>query len=155
MPFLIDGHNLIPKLPGIQLTEIDDEQKLIELLQNFCRITRKQVEVFFDNAPPGVPRARNFGLVIAHFTPSGQTADEAISRKLARLGRSARNWTVVSSDHAVQASARARRASVLPSDQFAALMVKTMERGGKDAGKPEDPQISEDELDDWLDIFKP
>ena len=102
MPFLIDGHNLIPKIPGLNLQALDDEEQLIKLLQEYCRRQRKQVEVFFDNAPPGGVRARNFGLVIARFVRQGSTADQAIRERLTRLGRLARNWTVVSSDLAVQ-----------------------------------------------------
>ncbi len=64
--------------------------RLMEMLQEYCRLTRKQVEVFFDNAPPGQPRARNFGSVIARFVRSEQTADQAIREKLYRLGGEAR-----------------------------------------------------------------
>ena len=59
MPLIIDGHNLIPKIPGLSLQAIDDETQLVELLGEYCRLSRRQVEVFFDNAPPGVPRARS------------------------------------------------------------------------------------------------
>ena len=31
MPYLIDGHNLIPKM-GLKLADLDDEMQLIELL---------------------------------------------------------------------------------------------------------------------------
>ncbi len=110
MPFLIDGHNLIPKIPGLNLQALDDEEQLIKLLQEYCRRQRKQVEVFFDNAPPGGVRARNFGLVIARFVRQGTTADQAIRERLTRLGRLARNWTVVSSDLTVQSWARAAQA---------------------------------------------
>jgi hypothetical protein len=44
MPYLIDGHNLIPKIPGMNLGDVDDETQLIEMLQEFCRRRRKQVK---------------------------------------------------------------------------------------------------------------
>ncbi len=121
MPYLIDGHNLIPKVPGLSLQEMDDEQHLLEMLQEFCRRQRKQVEVFFDNAPPGGVRARNLGSVTARFVRQGTTADDAIRKRLANLGRAARNWTVVSSDQAVQAEARAVQAQPMPSESFARI----------------------------------
>ena len=37
MPYLIDGHNLIPKVRGLSLQSMDDEMELVELLQEFCR----------------------------------------------------------------------------------------------------------------------
>ena len=67
MPYLIDGHNLIPKVPGLSLKAIDDEMQLVEKLQEFCRRRGKQVEVFFDKAPPGGRRVRVFGPVTARF----------------------------------------------------------------------------------------
>src|SRR4030067_2531765 len=116
MPYLVDGHNLIPKLPGLDLGVVDDEIQLVELLQEFCRRRRKQVEVYFDNAPPGQPRARTYGTVLARFARAGQSADELIHARLQRLGRSARNWTGVSSDHPVQAAARAARGQTISSE---------------------------------------
>ena len=44
MPYLIDGHNLIPKL-GLRLDSMDDEMELIAILQEFCRVERRQVDV--------------------------------------------------------------------------------------------------------------
>src|SRR5512141_2224967 len=118
MPYIIDGHNLIPKIPGLALDAVDDEAQLIVLLQDYCRLARKEAEVFFDNAPAGQPRARNFGLVIARFVRQGTTADQAIRRRLGRLEREARNWTVVSSDLEVQAAARSARAHFISSEAF-------------------------------------
>lgn len=153
MPYIIDGHNLIPKIPGISLDEIDDENQLIELLQEFCRRERKRVEVYFDNAPPGGARARSFGSVSARFVRQGRTADDAISEKLDRLGGSARNYTVVSSDHAVQAAGRAKRARVLSSEEFAVYLTSVHFNKGQEQGEGAEANLSPHELDEWLQIF--
>jgi len=153
MPYIIDGHNLIPKVPGLRLEAIDDEIQLIEMLQEFCRLRGKQVEVFFDNAPPGGSRARNFGRVIARFVRQGTTADDAIRARLGRLGRAARNWTVVSSDHAVQASARAVQAHYISAEAFAEMLVQTLDESQTDLGEDEDARLDPEELDDWLHLF--
>ncbi|MBL0344247.1 hypothetical protein [Candidatus Villigracilis affinis] len=50
MPYLIDGHNLIPKV-GLRLDSPNDELELARLLQDFARIKRQPVEVYFDGAP--------------------------------------------------------------------------------------------------------
>ncbi len=154
MPYLIDGHNLIPKVPGLSLETLDDEMQLVELLLDFCRRRRKQVEVFFDKAPVGYPRSRNFGAVIARFVREGQTADEAIRSRLTRLGRQARNWTVVSSDQAVQSAARAARAHFISAEAFSQELFLTIQDTASDPGKQTDPLLSEDEVDTWLDIFE-
>ena len=153
MPYIIDGHNLIPKIPGISLDEIDDENQLIELLQEFCRRERKRVEVYFDNAPPGGARARSFGSVTARFVRQGRTADDAISAKLDRLGGSARNYTVVSSDLAVQAAGRAKRARVLSSEEFAVYLTSVHFDKGQEQGEGAEANLSPQELKEWLKIF--
>ncbi len=151
MPYLIDGHNLIPKIPGLTLEQIDDEMRLIEMLQEFCRISRKQAEVFFDRAPVGQAGARVYGMVVARFIREGVTADQAIRKKLNRLAGEARNWTVVSSDQEVQAAARASRAHLLSSEDFARQLLSTLAPQGS---LPEEkPDIAPEEVDEWLKLF--
>ena len=78
MHYIIDGHNLIPKIPGLKLSDPEDEKKLIDLLIPFLRLTRSRARVFFDRATDGQSGERNFGLLKAVFVPAGQSADSAI-----------------------------------------------------------------------------
>ncbi len=149
MPYLIDGHNLIPKL-GLRLDSPDDELELVAILQEFARLSRHAVEVYFDGAPAGQSGLRKFGLVSAHFVPLGRTADSAIKTRLHKMGRTARNWTVVSSDHEVQNAAHAVGANIVPSDKFSGLLKK--------AHLPSTPSkregnLSPEELEEWLKLF--
>jgi len=154
MAYIIDGHNLIPKIPGLSLDAADDEEQLILLLQEFCRRTQKKVEVYFDNAPPGQSRARNYGIVTARFIREGSTADDAIRSRLARMGRSARNWTVVSSDHEVQASALSARARSITSEEFAAQLLQSLSNLTSDSNKDRENPLSPDEVEDWIELFR-
>ena len=150
MPYLIDGHNLIPKL-GLRLDSVDDELELIAILQEFCRGERKQVEVFFDGAPASQAGTRKLGAVTAHFVQLGRTADDAIRKRLKILRKSAKNWTVVSSDRQVQAEARAVGAEVLSSDSFAGMLKQARDS----APKPNNDQpLSPKEIEDWLKLFE-
>jgi predicted RNA-binding protein with PIN domain len=150
MPYLIDGHNLIPKL-GLRLDSVDDEMELIAIIQEFSRLERRQVEVFFDGAPTNQAGTRKYGTVTAHFVRQGDTADNAIRRRLKKLGRSARNWTVVSSDRQVQAEARAMHAEVVSSDSFAGMLKHARDS----APKPhQERKLSPQEVDDWLKLFE-
>jgi len=150
MPYLIDGHNLIPKL-GLRLDSMDDEMELAAILQEYCRLERKQVEVYFDGAPTPHAGTRKLGTVTAHFVPLGTTADDAIRRRLRRMGKSAKNWIVVSSDRQVQAEARVVKAEVISSDAFA----KQLKQARASAPKPaDDRKLSQQEVDDWLKLFK-
>jgi len=150
MPYLVDGHNLIPKV-GLRLDSFDDEMELVAILQEFARLHRRQVEVYFDGAPAGQAGTRSLGTVKAHFVRAGTTADTAIARRLKRMGRSAKNWTVVSSDREVKTAARSAHAAALSSEEFAQMLYQTP-RG--ETNKPAaDRKVSPGEVDEWLKIF--
>jgi len=150
MPYLIDGHNLIPKL-GLRLDSMDDEMELVTILQEFCRLERKKVEVYFDGSPAPHAGTRKLGTVTAHFVPLGTTADDAIRRRLKKMGKSARNWSVVSSDRRVQAETRDVKAEVVSSEDFAKILKQARDSAPKPAS---DRPLSKQEVDDWLKVFK-
>ncbi|MCE7860303.1 MAG: hypothetical protein DYG86_11015 [Chloroflexi bacterium CFX2] len=151
MPYLIDGHNLIPKL-GLRLDEPDDELELVRLLQDFARITRHPVEVYFDGAPAGQAGMRKIGMIKAHFVRLGQTADTAIRKRLESMGKSARNWSVVSSDREVQAIVKANKAVTIRSEEFVDRLRASLSAGQKSS--QEETQLSKQEVEEWLRIFK-
>jgi uncharacterized protein len=149
MPYLIDGHNLIPKI-GLRLDSPDDEMQLIVIIREFARLSRHEVQVYFDGAPAGQARSKRFGAVTAHFVSLGSSADAAIKAHIRRLGRAARNWTVITSDRVIQAEARAAHASVIPSDEFAWQLNRLRHAAEQPAGEPE---ISAEEITEWLKLF--
>jgi predicted RNA-binding protein with PIN domain len=152
MPFLIDGHNLIPKI-GLHLNSFEDEMELLTRLNEFCRLSRKTgLEVYFDGAPAAQAGLRIVGQVKAHFIRAGLSADDAIRDRLRALGKSAKNWSVVSSDRQVQANARAAHAEVISSEEFAALVNSTLRAGPPASDKK--PAMSEKELTEWLALFE-
>jgi hypothetical protein len=150
--YLIDGHNLIPYIPGIALSDPDDEMKLIQQLQGYCQKRRKSLTVYFDRAPVGQAGVRKFGSVQAVFVREGVTADKAIMDRLAELGKRARNVVVVSSDRQVRQAARAVHAKVISSQAFAAEMRAVFE------DEPElDPRnrlLSQEEVAEWEAFFR-
>ena len=154
MPYLIDGHNLIPKIPGLDLKAMDDETQLIEILQEFCRHRRKQAEIYFDNSPAGQPHSQKYGFVLARFIRQGQVADNAIRDRLERLGKAARNWTVVSSDLAVQAAARNAHAHYISSEAFSKEIMETLQDNQVDTDQKLDASLSAEEVKDWMEFFR-
>ena len=151
MPYMIDGHNLIPKVRGLSLQNPDDELELIKRLQTFCRVRRQAVEVYFDKAATGRSGTTNFGMVKAHFVPQNSNADTAIRQALKRLARKARNWQVVSSDRQVQAEARSAHAAVITAEEFAAQLEEALVQAVK--SPPGGQGLSSDEVDAWLELF--
>jgi len=148
---MVDGHNLIPKL-GLRLESFDDELDLVTRLQEFCRLRRSRAEVYFDGAPPGYSGLRLMGVVSAYFVQQGSSADAAIEVRLERLGRSAKNWIVVSSDHRVQRAAQAVHARVLSSEEFVRLISAAQAQQSMQLKK--DGQLSPEEVEEWLRTFK-
>jgi hypothetical protein len=152
MQLIIDGHNLIPQMPGINLSDPDDEMRLIEQLQVYCRERRANVDVFFDGAPAGMAPVRMFGKVRAHFVRAGTTADAAIIAYLNKLGKQAKNVVVVSSDREVKTAARSLHAQVMSSVAFAQAWKRMrMEESQTDL---DDEDLSDAEIRYWEEIFK-
>lgn len=149
MPFIIDGHNLISKTPGISLKQLDDEEKLIRRVQAFCGSAQKQAEIYFDRAAPGHAGKRKYGRVTAVFVHEGTTADEAIRRRLLQLKRQARNWTVISSDRQVQSEARSTGAGVISAEAFSEMMEN---QRAEDTISGKTP-IGDEDIADWLAAF--
>ncbi len=154
MIYLIDGHNLIPNIPGLSLRDLDDEMRLVEMLRVFAGARRSQVEVFFDGAPPGHGGARNFGTVKAHFVRAGRTADDAILAALRSLGARAGEARVISSDRRVQAEARALRAGLVDSASFARELLQLQISARPSSPDPRELPPPADEVDEWLKLFK-
>jgi predicted RNA-binding protein with PIN domain len=148
---MVDGHNLIPKL-GLRLDSIDDELDLLGKLQEFCRLRRAQVEVYFDGAPLGQASTRKAGLVTAHFIRKGSSADAAIEARLTHLKKTAKNWTVVSSDGRIQRAAKAAQARAMSADEFAREMSAAQTRGKT---KPDNETwLNPEQVEEWLTLFK-
>ena len=151
MPYLIDGHNLIPKF-GLRLDSVDDEMELVTILQEFARLKRQQVEVYFDGAPVGSAGTRKLGTVRAHFIRLGQTADSAIRARLNHMGKAAKNWTVVSSDREVQSAARVTQAQFISSEEFVKLTRNAIQSTPKTGAA--EKKLSDKEVDEWLKLFR-
>lgn len=152
MNLIIDGHNLIPHIPGMNLWDIDDEQKLIKWLQDFARIKPANIEVFFDKAPAGNAGTTSKGRVKCIFVASSSTADKAIDFRLQKLGPQAKNYTVISADRAVQQSARLVHAKIMGSAEFVEFATIVIQASTQAPGR--DPLLTADEVDDWIELFK-
>lgn len=150
MPILIDGHNLIGRLPAISLQDPDDEEKLARLLSSYRARTGKAITVVFD--PGGafaLPRSRRLGGVEIVFAPHGSSADRVIARRVQR-SRNPGEWLVVTSDRELSETVGRQGARVQSAEAFASVMMGS-------AGAPPDwreTPPSPDEVDSWLALFE-
>lgn len=152
MDHIIDGHNLISKLPGLSLSMPDDEERLLRLLERYCAVGGHRVEVYFDGAPAGQADTRKHGRVRAYFVSHRSSADVAIRKRMVLLAKSARNWLLVTSDRAVQAAGREAHARVLSSEEFARDMLASLQPDHS-LEPPADEPLSEAEVQQWEKIF--
>ena len=148
MPYLIDGHNLIPNIPGLRLDQLDDEQSLFTLLDEYFKRVRKKAIVYFDQASLSSHSNFHTAYLHAHFIRPPSSADKAILLRLKELGGDARNHTIVTSDHWIADNARAVGASVISSDDFARKLRSTPSKPEKKA------KNSDEDIDYWLDAFQ-
>ena len=151
MPIIIDGHNLIPNIPGINLRDLDDEQKLIDLLQEYARVSQDTLEVYFDRAPLGQAKTKQKGRVKVIFVTEKTIADERIIKRIRTLGKEASNWVVVTSDRRIQADAKESRAKSMSSEEFAQKLAKTLDE--ERTRRSSDQTMSDSELESWMKLF--
>lgn len=157
---LVDGHNLIGKLPNISLSDPDDEAKLVRVLENYHAMhAHEDILVVFDPARDGGgwrgSQARG-GAVSVRFAPRGVSADDVLAR-VVRDARSPRSITVISSDNAVRRAVRVHGAKVLRAEEFIVQLQADMRLGhpSRPAPKPEIPEKPVDaDLAYWSSIFK-
>lgn len=147
MPYLVDGHNLIGRYPGLSLRDPEDEQKLLVLLQQFGNRTRRRMVIFFDRGVP-LNTSLSRGVIEARFVRPPRQADEALLHYLRQI-RDPANWTVVTSDREVAQDARALGARVLASERFAQAVAKALQKAPAD----QTPKEGAAELDEWIDLF--
>jgi predicted RNA-binding protein with PIN domain len=153
MHWLIDGHNLIGQLPDLQLSDPNDEAKLLEHLIRFRARTGDKITVIFDPGGGYQPgRKLKQGGVTVQFAPSGKTADQLIVKRLRRT-KNQQSVRVVSSDRAVQTAARLAGVQAVKAADFSRHLLGSSSNANSDPGCQPDVNLSTNEIDEWLDLF--
>jgi len=158
MHYLIDGHNLIAKLPDIDLSDPDDEIQLVLKLRQWTAVTAKRVvTVYFDG---GIPGGHNVNLsnsqVKVIFVSQGKTADSLIIARINRVNNPP-EYRLVSSDQEIINAANKRKMPHIRSEKFA----ERLSADKKERTLPgptvsdDDPVISDAEVAQWLNLFGP
>jgi predicted RNA-binding protein with PIN domain len=153
MPILIDGHNLIGQMPGIKLSDPDDEAQLVMILRRYAARRRgRKVVVIFDGGVYGHPEQLNGYGVEASFAHAPANADMELIRRI-RAIRRRDEWVVVSSDRAVAGEAQARGIPVLSAQQFARRLASLDAPRASLHEKRNDRPLSKAEVEEWMRLF--
>ncbi len=155
MKWLIDGHNLIPKM-GLSLRAETDEASLSERLNEYARLTGRTIEVYFDRGRNGAAHEETVGTIRVHFVSGRTSADAALIYRVSKMKKSD-SITVVTSDRSVQVQVRGFGARVVSSEAFAAEVEEAFRNPPKRRPRPQaqrdEPRLSESEIAFWADIF--
>ena len=155
MHWLVDGHNLIGQMPNLQLSDPDDEAKLVEYLRRYRARTGHRLTVIFDAGTSYQPaHTQQKGGITVQFARPGQTADQLIKRRLRKI-KDPQGTIVVTSDRAVQQAAQQVQVRVVEAREFGQQLLQLSAPGQEaaDAGSQADVQLSADEVDEWLALF--
>jgi len=158
MHYLIDGHNLIAKLPDIDLNDPDDEiQLILKLRQWTAASAKRKVTVYFDG---GIPGGHNVNLsnsqVKVIFVSEGKTADSLLIARINRV-KNPPEYVLVTSDQEIINAASKRKMKHLRSEKFAMRLGRDKEERTLPGPTihDDDPVISDAEVAQWLDLFGP
>ncbi len=149
MPILIDGHNLIGRMPTLSLQDPNDEDDLVALLVAYRARTGKAVTVVFDpGGSPGLLSKRRQGGVEVVFASHRGGADDLIARRVTRSPDPG-GCTVVTSDQELAGRVTHHGARVRSADDFAGELGLP-----DDEGDPwKDTPLTSKEVEAWLNFF--
>lgn len=151
MHWLIDGHNLIGRMPNLQLDDPHDEEKLLQYLRQYRARTGHPITVVFDSGyGHRSGQTKKQGGITVQFAPSGKTADQILMRRIRRI-KNPQAYMIVTSDRAVQQVASHYNVRVLSSAEFSRQLLSSP--AAKDQADGSEVNLSPDEIDDWLDLF--
>lgn len=152
MPYLIDGHNLIARLPDIELDDPDDEAKLVIKLRGFVAKHKKKCTVVFDGGiPGGYSTMSNKSVSVIFASAIRSNADKVIKERIKKIP-DPRNWTIVSSDNEVLNFAKSHKMQAQTSVQFMQTL-NSRPRVQDNRGEALHIHVTKDEVDEWLDLF--
>ncbi len=162
MPLLIDGHNLIGSnvFSDIQLSDVDDEAKLVARLRAWKSRYPGKIDVIFDH---GITEGRSAQLsgggVEVRFARNPTDADDLIRR---RVQHPKKDLILVTNDAALRLEAQRHSVEVWRAEEFVdrifdssvqpARPLPTRSRPAQSETDPP-PDLSDANLDAWMRLF--
>lgn len=152
MEYLVDGYNLMHvwDRDTVKPDALRDvRERLLDVLADFSERTGDRVRAVFDGRELPYPDRHVHRGVEVRFSRTPEDADRLL-QGLLDLSDHARDTTVVSSDNAVRARAKASRARLLSSAEFVRLLRTPPPR----RDPPRDgPALSESDVQAWAREF--
>ncbi len=154
MDYLVDGHNLIGRMPGLALSDPDDEAKLVDLLGRWTlREPRHRITVVFDGGVYGHPSRLGSSRVRVIFAHLPRNADSVLEKLLQQV-KSPGMTVLVSDDRAITSVAADRGVHVVPCRVFLEQLMQPRAPRSKRPGRARpEPKLPNSEVEAWLKHF--
>ena len=142
MPILLDGNNLLHRLPKTNRSRAEIRRLVLEA----TRHEQSKLIVVFDGPPPAGGRSEeSLGRVTVLYS-APKSADDVIIARLPRAA-AARNWVVVTDDRELARRVRERGAEVRRLREWQSKRSRPPRR------QPAEPKLSSHEVEDWERYF--
>ncbi len=154
---IIDGYNVIMAAPDIfsRMPDLGAQRDhLVKLLQSYPGFRGKKIMVIFDGGQTGFPQhPASFGKIKIMYSRPEEEADDVIKR-IIRENAARQSLTVVSSDRSIRNSAEDHAAGVMTASQLWKLLRSSSPKRKIDRDHPQDRELSDKEVNDWLRLFQ-
>jgi predicted RNA-binding protein with PIN domain len=155
--YLIDGHNLIGSglIPGLDLSQADDEQRLAAFLRGQQPLLRQPITVVFDGGLPGGQALELSGSgVTVIFAAQDRTDADSLIRARVRKHKMPSEVIVVSNDGQLCREVQALGAGVLSAAAFLQRLANPRRRPAPRQARPQtEPKLPKSEVTAWLREF--
>jgi predicted RNA-binding protein with PIN domain len=142
MPVIIDGNNLLHRLPSDQ----QDRSSVRRQALDTVRHEGVSLTVVFDGPPPpGSPEIEHLGRVSVRY--SGKSSADDLIVSLLPSSRRVAGWVVVTDDRALRDRIREYGAQVRTLKEWRSRRPRTPRRPARE------PKLSSHEVDDWEAYF--
>lgn len=156
MSIIVDGYNYIGRSQELQLNDAGARDKVIYLMGQYCARVKKSLTLIFDGNyfVHLANRKRRYGRVTVIYTSPIYTADDTIKKMVKNQeSRRRKSLLVVSSDQDILQYAQSHGTQVLKSEEFERRIYQSLAK--KKGIDRVNIRISDQEVQEWLEIFGP
>jgi len=152
---IIDAWNVIWKIPEISELIPDDlaqaRTKFNIAIKIYFQNKKSVYKIIYDGQPGIISSKNEFKGQDIQFSKNPQSADQKILSVL-RLQKNPSQWTIVSSDRELSGRAKSLGVKVISSEEFILKLRKSRIQINEDS-KKNNPNLSKNEINDWLELF--
>jgi len=152
---IIDAWNVIWKIP--EISELIPEelqlarQRFNQLLKNYFQQKSVIYKIIYDGQPGIISSQSEHRGQDVYFSKNPESADQKIIQLL-KNQKEQSQWTVITSDRELSGKIKNYGAKIVSSESFIQKLNKRLPPSSLNP-KKENPNISPDEMDFWLDLF--